>query len=117
MRKRDKTRVEPRRNFTSLWNEDALFDLESNHVNRVPDLATAIDDMLISLSRPAAGQEQVRKWVGNGAQVLVRRALTGRVDWENAEPLDEALFREANERFYQHYETVNGTCTTVFDGV
>lgn len=108
---------EPNRSFTSLWPGVALFDLDGTLVDSAPDLAAAIDDMLTALGRPAAGQEKVRQWVGNGAQVLVRRALTGRVDWEKAEPIDESLFRDASEQFYQSYETLNGRCSTVFDGV
>ncbi|MFC4259885.1 phosphoglycolate phosphatase [Marinobacter lacisalsi] len=108
---------EPNRSFTSLWPGVALFDLDGTLVDSAPDLAAAINDMLTALGRPAAGQEKVRQWVGNGAQVLVRRALTGRTDWENAEPIDESLFRDASEQFYQSYEALNGSCSTVFDGV
>ena len=109
--------MEPRRCFTSLWPGVALFDLDGTLVDSAPDLAAAIDDMLTALGRPPAGQEKVRQWVGNGAQILVRRALTGRADWENAEPVDDALFRDASEQFYQSYETLNGSCSTVFEGV
>lgn len=106
-----------KRTFTSLWPAVALFDLDGTLVDSAPDLAAAVDHMLAALGRPAVGQDQVRQWVGNGAQVLVRRALTGRVDWENAEPLDDALFNDAVTQFYQSYELRNGDCSTVFAGV
>ena len=54
-----------------------MFDLDGTLVDSVPDLAAAVDEMLLSLGRPLAGREQVRNWVGNGARVLVRRALAG----------------------------------------
>ncbi|MFW5824689.1 MAG: phosphoglycolate phosphatase [Marinobacter sp.] len=105
------------RRFTSLWPDVALFDLDGTLVDSAPDLAAAIDETLMALDRPPAGREKVRQWVGNGAGILVRRALTGRVDWENAEPLDEALFRDASEQFFRFYERLNGDCSTVFEGV
>lgn len=109
--------MEPIRRFTSLWPAVALFDLDGTLVDSAPDLTTAVDQMLSSLGRAPVGEDQVRQWVGNGAQILVRRALTGRVDWENAPPVDEALFREACDRFYDFYEAANGQRTTVFEGV
>lgn len=106
-----------KRTFTSLWPGVALFDLDGTLVDSAPDLAAAVDQMLDTLGREPAGQEKVRQWVGNGAQVLIRRALTGRVDWEQAEPLDDALFNDALNQFYVSYEALNGDRSTVFDGV
>jgi phosphoglycolate phosphatase len=108
---------QPKRSFTSLWPDVALFDLDGTLVDSAPDLTAAIDEMLATLNRPAAGPDKVRQWVGNGAQVLVRRALTGRADWENTVPIDEALFLDACEQFYRSYEALNGSAATVFEGV
>ena len=57
-----------------------MFDLDGTLVDSVPDLAAAVDRMLVQLGRPAAGVERVRDWVGNGARVLVRRALAGGIE-------------------------------------
>jgi len=57
-----------------------MFDLDGTLIDSVPDLAAAVDQMLIQLNRPTAGAEQVRTWVGNGVRVLVRRALAGNID-------------------------------------
>lgn len=57
-----------------------MFDLDGTLIDSVPDLAAAVDRMLVELGRPPAGVEQVREWVGNGARVLVRRALAGGLD-------------------------------------
>lgn len=67
-----------------------LFDLDGTLVDSVPDLAFSIDRMLETLDRPAAGEEAVRNWVGNGAERLVKRALTGAME---AEPERELLER------------------------
>ncbi|UCJ18276.1 phosphoglycolate phosphatase [Pseudomonas sp. MM211] len=57
-----------------------MFDLDGTLVDSVPDLATAVDRMLTELGREPAGVERVRTWVGNGARVLVRRALAGSIE-------------------------------------
>ena len=52
-----------------------MFDLDGTLLDSVPDLAAAIDRMLLQLGRAPAGVGKVRDWVGNGSRVLVRRAL------------------------------------------
>ncbi len=51
-----------------------MFDLDGTLIDSVPDLAAAVDQMLLARDLPVAGIERVRNWVGNGARVLVRRA-------------------------------------------
>ncbi|MDU1661652.1 MAG: HAD hydrolase-like protein, partial [Stenotrophomonas maltophilia] len=57
-----------------------MFDLDGTLVDSVPDLAAAVDHMLLKLGRKPVGIESVRDWVGNGVQVLVRRALANHID-------------------------------------
>ncbi|MGL1959072.1 MAG: phosphoglycolate phosphatase [Colwellia sp.] len=54
-----------------------IFDLDGTLVDSVPDLASAINEMLLTLDRNVVSESQIRAWVGNGAQVLVERALNG----------------------------------------
>jgi len=61
-----------------------MFDLDGTLIDSVPDLAAAVDEMLLKLGRKPVGIESVRKWVGNGAQVLVRRALANRIEAEGS---------------------------------
>jgi phosphoglycolate phosphatase len=90
-----------------------MFDLDGTLVDSVPDLAAAIDNMLLLLGQPAAGVERVRDWVGNGARVLVRRALAGGLQHEH---IDEARAEQALELFMQAYAEAH-TLTTVYPGV
>jgi phosphoglycolate phosphatase len=90
-----------------------MFDLDGTLVDSVPDLAAAVDKTLLVLGRPVAGVEQVRDWVGNGARVLVRRALAGGMEHEH---IDEAQTEQALELFLQHYAESH-TLTTVYPGV
>ncbi|MEC8898928.1 MAG: phosphoglycolate phosphatase [Pseudomonadota bacterium] len=103
--------------FNARWPGVALFDLDGTLVDSAPDLAAAVDQMLEHLGRSPAGLDKVRTWVGNGAQVLVRRALAGKTDWEPATAKDEALFNDALTIFYHAYGQLNGRHSEVFPGV
>jgi len=103
--------------FNTRWPGVALFDLDGTLVDSAPDLAAAVDQMLEHLGRSPAGLEKVRNWVGNGAPILVRRALAGQTDWEPAAPRDDALFKDALAIFYHAYGQLNGRHAVVFDGV
>ncbi len=81
-----------------------MLDLDGTLVDSVPDLAYGVDRMLEQLGRPPAGLAKVRNWVGNGALVLVRRALADSIehdavadaDAEAALPLFMEAYAEAN---------------------
>ncbi|MCQ4257433.1 phosphoglycolate phosphatase [Stutzerimonas stutzeri] len=91
----------------------AMFDLDGTLMDSVPDLAAAVDKMLMLLGREPAGIAQVRDWVGNGSRVLVRRALAGGLEHEGVayELADEAL-----ALFMQAYAGGH-ELTTVYPGV
>ncbi|WP_073267288.1 phosphoglycolate phosphatase [Pseudomonas punonensis] len=90
-----------------------MFDLDGTLVDSVPDLATAVDRMLVELGREPAGVEQVRKWVGNGVRVLVRRALAGGLDHA---AVGEAETEEALARFLDIYADCH-ELITLYPGV
>lgn len=80
-----------------------LFDLDGTLVDSVPDLALALNAMLKSLGRESFSVETIRSWVGNGAQTLVKRGLSGSSEID--ENLDEALFEKALAIFLKSYAT------------
>lgn len=90
-----------------------MFDLDGTLVDSVPDLAAAVDAMLLSLGRSPAGSEQVRNWVGNGARVLVRRALAGDLQHEG---VAEADAEQALEVFLAAYANSHGL-SAIYPGV
>ncbi|MFF7709870.1 phosphoglycolate phosphatase [Pseudomonas sp. NPDC007930] len=90
-----------------------MFDLDGTLVDSVPDLAAAIDSMLAQLGRPAAGIEQVRVWIGNGARVLVRRALAGGIEHAS---VDDTEAEAAQALFMHAYGQSHGN-TVVYPGV
>ena len=78
-----------------------IFDLDGTLIDSVPDLANSINHMLISIGRTSFKEADIRLWVGNGAQTLVKRALSGgsKID----DTLDAELFKSALETFLEHY--------------
>ena len=51
------------------------FDLDGTLVDSAPGLTAAVDNALYALELPVAGEERVITWIGNGADVLMERAL------------------------------------------
>lgn len=89
-----------------------MFDLDGTLIDSVPELADATDQMLLQLGRAPAGINKVRNWVGNGAPVLVRRALADGYDHQAISAEQEA---EALAIFMQAYGEVDSQ-TTVYPG-
>ncbi len=89
-----------------------MFDLDGTLIDSVPDLAVATDKMLLQLGRAPAGMEKVRNWVGNGAPVLVRRALADDIDHQAITAEQEA---EALAIFMQVYGS-GDSLTTLYPG-
>jgi len=83
-----------------------IFDLDGTLVDSVPDLALAINDMLVSLGREVFSSTLIRTWVGNGAQTLVKRALSGKS--EINELLEPELYNKAFSHFLASYK--NNIC-------
>ncbi|MGT4676623.1 HAD family hydrolase, partial [Aeromonas caviae] len=52
------------------------FDLDGTLVDSAPGLTAAVDNALYALELPMAGEKRVVTWIGNGADVLIQRALT-----------------------------------------
>ena len=77
--------------------EAILFDLDGTLINSGPDLALAVNHMLKSLERDSFTEDVIHGWVGNGAQTLVNRALSGQRTIDAN--LDESLASEALDIF------------------
>ncbi len=54
-----------------------LIDLDGTLLHTAPELAEAANRMLRDMGRPAASQDLLMSYIGNGISWLVKRALTG----------------------------------------
>ena len=79
-----------------------VLDLDGTLLHSAPELAEAANRMLRDMGRPAASQELLMSYIGNGISWLVKRALTGDM---HAEP-DADLFDKAMPFFDKHYKAL-----------
>ena len=86
-----------------------VFDLDGTLIDSRRDLAISVNAMLEEMGRPALPEKVVSEYVGDGAGMLVRRAL--------GDPADEQLVEEGLERFLACYRTHMLDHTYVYDGV
>jgi len=92
-----------------------LFDLDGTLVDSAPDLALAVNRTLKDLNKATCDQDTIHHWVGNGAKVLIERALSGSsiIDKE----LDEAVVQEALTIFLAHYQQCLCIESVLYDDV
>ena len=89
------------------------FDLDGTLSDSIPGLAEAVDQALHAMGLPPAGKAYVTTWVGNGADVLMQRALFHALG-RQPEATESERGRELFDRFYaQTAETGSG----LFPGV
>lgn len=99
-----------------LENKDHLiFDLDGTLIDSVPDLTTALNCMAKRLNLDSFDEDTVRTWVGNGASILVKRALSRSKDISNS--INEEYFNEALEIFFECYQANLCKKTKLFEGV
>lgn len=89
--------------------------MDGTLVDSAPDLAEALNLTLSELAYPTFENEIVEQWVGNGAQVLVQRGLSGKVEID--EGLDPALIKHGLHSFLSNYEQRLCVNTRLYDGV
>lgn len=75
------------------------FDLDGTLIDSAPGLASAVDAALAALNLPVAGVERVSTWIGNGADVLIERALK----WALGHQPSDDRVRDARVLLDKHY--------------
>jgi phosphoglycolate phosphatase len=86
-----------------------VFDLDGTLIDSRLDLLHSINAMLRHFKRPELPEEVVASYVGDGAPVLVRRAL--------GDPKDEKFLKEAVDYFLAYYRVHKLDYTHVYDGI
>jgi phosphoglycolate phosphatase len=86
-----------------------VFDLDGTLIDSARDLAIAVNATLAQLRRPSLPEEVIAEYVGDGAGMLVRRAL--------GDPEDESLVEDGLRRFLESYRAHMLDHTYVYDGV
>ncbi len=91
------------------------FDLDGTLLDSVPDLALAADRTVQALGFPPVSEEQVRDYVGNGADVLIGRSLSQSLTIDSN--LSEELRAKARVMFDENYELTGHKLSHLYDNV
>jgi phosphoglycolate phosphatase len=86
-----------------------IFDLDGTLIDSRLDLVHSVNSMLRHLGRTELLDDVIASYVGDGAPMLVRRAL--------GDPSDEALFKRGLDYFLSYYREHKLDHTTVYDGI
>ena len=88
-----------------------IFDLDGTLIDSQQDLANSVNATLAYLHRPALHNERIAEFIGDGASMLVHRALEATGD------VSESLMAEALPFFLAYYRAHNLDFTYVYPGV
>jgi phosphoglycolate phosphatase len=86
-----------------------IFDLDGTLIDSELDLANSVNAMLRHFGKPELSMEVIARFIGDGAPMLIRRAL--------GDPDDGAYFREALDFFLQYYRDHKLDHTYVYPGI
>ena len=86
-----------------------IFDLDGTLIDSRLDLVHSVNAMLRHFGRPELPDEVVASYVGDGAPVLVRRAL--------GDPKDQKFLKQALEYFLGYYRVHKLDHTHVYEGI
>ena len=92
-----------------------IFDLDGTLIDSSPDLALAVNHMLTTIGRETFSLDEIHHWVGNGAETLVKRALSGSA--QIASNIDEKVFKNALDIFLNFYANNLAVSTVTYPKV
>lgn len=99
--------------MSPLTPELVLFDLDGTLIDTIPDLINSINELMPELDLPQRDETDIRSWVGNGMDTLVKRALANNM----AGDIDDDSFTSAYKTYAPIYERNNGCSSKLYDGV
>ena len=102
--------IQTRRAFDSHSIRLVIFDLDGTLIDSRLDLVHSVNAALRHIARPELPDDVIASYVGDGAPILIQRALGG-------EAADEALVRKGLEFFLSYYREHKLDHTTVYPGI
>jgi len=86
-----------------------IFDLDGTLIDSRLDLVHSVNAMLRHYKRPELPEDVIASYIGDGAPMLVRRAL--------GDPKNEGVVKEALEYFLAYYRVHKLDFTHLYDGI
>ena len=105
-----KLMIRTRRDFDPHSIRLVIFDLDGTLIDSRLDLVHSVNAALRHIGRPELPDDVIASYVGDGAPILIQRAL-------GAEAADEALVRKGLEFFLSYYREHKLDHTTVYPGL
>jgi len=102
--------IRVRRGFDPHSIRLVIFDLDGTLIDSRLDLVHSVNAALRHIQRPELPEDVIASYVGDGAPILIQRALGGEV-------VDEALVRKGLEFFLHYYREHKLDHTTVYPGI
>jgi phosphoglycolate phosphatase len=102
--------IRTRRAFDPHTIKLAIFDLDGTLIDSRLDLVHSVNAALRHIGRPELPDDVIASYVGDGAPILIQRALGG-------EAVDEAIVRQGLQFFLSYYREHKLDHTTVYAGV
>ena len=102
--------IQTRRAFDPRTIKLVIFDLDGTLIDSRLDLVHSVNAALRHIGRPELPDDVIASYVGDGAPVLIQRALGG-------ETVDKAIVREGLQFFLSYYREHKLDHTTVYPGI
>lgn len=102
--------IQTRRAFVPHSIQLVIFDLDGTLIDSRLDLVHSVNAALRHIGRPELPEDVIASYVGDGAPILIQRALGG-------EAVDEALVRKGLEFFLSYYREHKLDHTKVYPGI
>src|SRR5580765_8680873 len=102
--------IRSRRAFDPQSIKLVIFDLDGTLIDSRLDLVHSVNAALRHIQRPELPDDVIASYVGDGAPVLIQRAVGG-------EAVDEAIVRKGLEFFLSYYREHKLDHTTVYTGI
>ena len=102
--------IQTRRAFDPHSIKLVIFDLDGTLIDSRLDLVHSVNAALRHIGRPSLPDDVIASYVGDGAPILIQRALGG-------DSVDQATVRQGLQFFLSYYREHKLDHTTVYDGV
>jgi phosphoglycolate phosphatase len=93
-----------------------VFDLDGTLIDSSLDLCNSVNSALLHVEKPTLPNDLIASYIGDGAAMLVRRALGDPGDLDSLVP-DERLFEKTYQYFLEYYRAHKLDNTRCYEGV